>query len=325
MSIVTRIATVAALAAAASFALPQDGRAVEMESIHFLIPGGAGGGWDSTARGVGEALVEAGLLGSASYENMSGGGGGVAIGNLIKTADRSHGTLMVNSTPIIVRSISKVFPYSFRDLTPIAGMIGDYEVLAVQPDSDIQSFTDVVEMFKADPSSVKIGGGSVRGDLDHIAVALAFKAAGQDPTKVTYVPYDAGGQALTGLLTGEVEVLSTGLGEVIDKHRDGQIRIIAVTAPERIDGLDVATLKEQGVDSTFVNWRGFFGPPGLPEDQAKAYADLLAALTETDAWATVRDRNGWTDIYNAGPDFVAFLEDQEKSIGATLKELGFVQ
>jgi putative tricarboxylic transport membrane protein len=325
MSIFARIAAVAALGLAAAFATPGDGRAAEMETIHFLIPGGAGGGWDSTARGVGEALVASGLLGSASYENLSGGGGGVAIGNLIKTADRSHGTLMVNSTPIIVRSISKVFPFSFRDLTPIAGMIGDYEVLAVKPDSNIQSFTDVLEMFKADPSSVKIGGGSVRGDLDHIAVALAFKAAGEDPTKVTYVPYDAGGQALTGLLTGEVELLSTGLGEVIDKHRDGQIRIIAVAAPERVPGLDVATMKEQGVDSTFVNWRGFFGPPGLPEDEAAAYADLLQKLTQTDAWAEVRDRNGWTDIYTAGPDFVMFLEDQEDTIGATLKELGFAK
>lgn len=315
----------AALALAVSLVASGGSSAAEIDKIHFLVPGGAGGGWDSTARGVGEALVEAGIVGTASYENLSGGGGGTAIGNLIKTADRSHGTLMVNSTPIIVRSISQVFPYSFRDLTPIASVVGDYEVLAVRPDSDIQSFSDVLEKFKAQSSSVKIGGGSVRGDLDHIAVALAFKAAGEDPTKVVYVPYDAGGQALTGLLTGEVELLSTGLGEVIDKHRDGQIRLIAVAAPERVPGLDVATLKEQGVDSVFVNWRGFFGPPGLPDDQAKAYADALAALMQTEAWAKVRDRNGWADLYAAGPDFIAFLEEQEAEIGASLKDLGFVK
>jgi len=91
------------------------------EKIHFLIPGGAGGGWDGTARGTGEALTMSGLLGTASYENLSGGGGGTAIAHMIETADRQHGTLMVNSTPIVVRSLTKVFPYSFSEISNDCG------------------------------------------------------------------------------------------------------------------------------------------------------------------------------------------------------------
>ena len=114
--------------------------AVEIKKIHFLIPGGAGAGWDGTARGTGEALTKAGLIVSATYENMSGGGGGKAIGYLIENSKSNHGTLMVNSTPIVIRSLTKVFPQNFRDLTLIAGTIGDYAALVVPAGSSYGNF-----------------------------------------------------------------------------------------------------------------------------------------------------------------------------------------
>lgn len=298
-------------------------QAAEMDKIHFLIPGGAGGGWDGTARGTGEALTKAGLLGSASFENMSGGGGGKAIGYLIKTAKRQKGTLMVNSTPIIVRSITKVFPYSFRDLTPIASTIGDFGVLVVRNDSKLQNFKDAVEAFKKDPKSVKVAGGSVRGDLDHLVAALSFKAAGIDPKEVVYVPYDAGGKALAGLLSGETEILSTGFGEALEQARAGQVRILGVTAPERVKGAEeIPTMKEQGYDVEFANWRGFFAAPGISDDQADAYAALLKEMYSTDAWEAVRQRNGWANLFHPRAEFVSFLEQQEKDISALREELG---
>ncbi|MEL7116251.1 MAG: tripartite tricarboxylate transporter substrate binding protein, partial [Pseudomonadota bacterium] len=125
-----RRALVAAFVASAGFTSPlfAGGHQV-VESIHFLIPGGAGGGWDGTARGTGEALTNSGLVGTASYENMSGGGGGKAIGYLIENAESNHGTLMVNSTPIVIRSLTGVFPHNFRDLTLVSGTIGDYAAM----------------------------------------------------------------------------------------------------------------------------------------------------------------------------------------------------
>ena len=147
----SRRAMVAA-AAALSFASPvfAGGHQV-VESIHFLIPGGAGGGWDGTARGTGEALTNAGLVGSASFENMSGGGGGKAIGYLIENAESNHGTLMVNSTPIVIRSLTGVFPHNFRDLTLVAGTIGDYAALVVGKDSPLNSMGDLMGAYRADP------------------------------------------------------------------------------------------------------------------------------------------------------------------------------
>jgi len=296
-----------------------------VEDIHFLIPGGAGGGWDGTARGTGEALTKAGLVGSASYENMSGGGGGKAIGYLIENAESQQGTLMVNSTPIVIRSLTKVFPQNFRDLTLIAGTIGDYAAFVVSKDSKLNSFADLVAAYKADPRSVAIGGGSVPGGMDHLVAAMAMEAAGQDPTKVKYIPYDAGGKAMAALLSGEIQALSTGFSEAVGMAQAGEAKIIGVTSAERVPAFpDAPTLKEQGFDAEFVNWRGFFAAPGLPEDKAKAYRDVLAAMYDTPEWEAVRARNGWVNIHNSGDDFRAFLEGQEKQIGDLMKKLGFL-
>ncbi len=300
-------------------------QAADVDSIHFLIPGGAGGGWDGTARGTGEALTKAGLVGTASYENMSGGGGGKAIAYLIETAEKQQGTLMVNSTPIVIRSLQKVFPQSFRDLTPIAGIIGDYAALVVGADSDIGDFQELVSRYQADPKSVSIGGGSVAGGMDHLVAAMVMKAAGAKPTEVKYVPYDAGGKAMAGLLSGEVQALSTGFGEALDLSKQGQVRVLCVTAPERLaDAPDVTTCKEAGADAEFVNWRGFFGAPGLSADKQQRYVAVLSKMYTTPEWEAVRARNGWVNIYNPGDEFITFLEGQEKVIGDLMRELGFL-
>ncbi|MEL6677062.1 MAG: tripartite tricarboxylate transporter substrate-binding protein [Pseudomonadota bacterium] len=322
----TRRVMVAAAAATLGFGSPvlADGHQV-VDSIHFLIPGGAGGGWDGTARGTGEALTGAGLVGSASFENMSGGGGGKAIGYLIENADSQHGTLMVNSTPIVIRSLTGVFPHNFRDLTLVAGTIGDYAAMVVGKDSPINSMADLLEAYKSDPRGTAIGGGSVPGGMDHLVAAMVMKAAGEDPTAVKYIPYDAGGKAMAALLSGEIAALSTGFSEAVDLANAGEVKIIGVTSDARVPAApDAMTMGEQGIDTTFVNWRGFFAAPGLPEDKLTMYQDAISKMYDTPEWEEVRARNGWVNIHNSGKDFQTFLEGQEKVIGDLMKELGFL-
>jgi len=311
--------------ASTAFAADTDDAAM-LDELHLLIPGGAGGGWDSTARGTGEALTESSLVGNMSYENMSGGGGGKAIAHLIETADKAQDTLMVNSTPIVIRSLQKVFPQSFRDLTPIAGTIGDYAAIVVAPDSEFETIEDLNSAIKEDPSSVAVAGGSVAGSMDHLVIAMIAKAGGVQPTQVKYIAYDAGGEALAGLLSGETQALSTGLSEVLDKHKAGQVRILCYTAEEKIDALEaVETCAASGAEgATFVNWRGFFGPPGLSDEQKQTYMDMFAQMYDTEAWEEVRARNGWVNIFNPGDEFVEYLENQEEVIGDLMKELGFL-
>jgi putative tricarboxylic transport membrane protein len=296
-----------------------------LDSIHFLIPGGAGGGWDGTARGTGEALTKAGIVGSASYENMSGGGGGKAIGYMIENAESQYGTLMVNSTPIVIRSLTGVFPYNFRDLTLVSGTIGDYAAMVVGKDSPINNMADLITAYDADPGGTAIGGGSVPGGMDHLVAAMVMEAAGKDALNVKYIPYDAGGKAMAALLSGEIAALSTGFSEAVDLANAGEVKIIGVTSDERVDAFkDAQTMKEQGIDIAFVNWRGFFGAPGLPADRLAAYQKAIAMMYETPEWEEVRARNGWVNIHNSGDDFRTFLEGQEKVIGDLMKKLGFL-
>jgi len=320
----TRRAVMAAAAATLALGAPAVAEEKILDSLHFLIPGGAGGGWDGTARGTGEALTGAGIVGTASYENMSGGGGGKAIGFLIENADSQHGTLMVNSTPIVIRSLTGVFPYNFRDLTMVAGTIGDYAAIVVGKDSAINSMGDLIAAYQADPRSTAIGGGSVPGGMDHLVAAMVMKAAGEDPTGVKYIPYDAGGMAMAALLSGEIAALSTGFSEAVDLANAGEVKIIGVTAGDRVSAYaDAPTMKEQGIEAEFVNWRGFFAAPGLSDDKLASYQATLAKMYETPEWEAVRERNGWVNIHNNGDEFVTFLEKQEQIIGDLMTELGF--
>ena len=304
------------LIARAAVAAPADG-------IHFLVPGGAGGGWDSTARGVGDVLVRTGLTHVASFENMSGGGGGRALAHLIETAARQHGTLMISSTPIIVRSLKQVFPQSWRDLTPVACLIVDYGAFVVRSDSNYQTWDDVLTDFRRNPRKVNVAGGSVRGSTDHLVAALAFQKSGEDPASVKYIPYNAGSHAMVGLLSGESQLLSTGLSEALALARQGEVRILAVTAEERLAGADeVPTLAEQGVDAVFGNWRGVFGAPGISVSLVADYNALLAAMYATSEWQQTRTHRGWTDLYLPGAQFVRFLERQERDLGRLIAELG---
>ena len=294
-----------------------------LERLHFLIPGGAGGGWDATARGVGDALTRSGIVPRASYENMSGGDGSKAIAHLIESADRQTNTLMISSTPIVLKSLKDIFPQSYKDLTPVAAVIADYGAFVVKTDSKYMSWQQMIADFKLDPRNVLVAGGSVIGGMDHVVAAMAFKKSGVDPKSVRYIPYNAGAKAMVGLLSTETQLLSTGLSEALALAEQGEVRILAMTAANRVDHApDVPTLAEQGVDITFTNWRGFFGAPGLSENRVREFQDLLLRMYDTKEWEDIRRQRGWTNLYISGDDFVEFLKDQEIEMARLLNELG---
>lgn len=294
--------------------------AQSVDEVHFLIGSSPGSGWDQTARAVGGALAETGIAEATSFENIPGGAGALAVARLIETAERQGNTLLVSSTPVLIYGIQGAISYNYNDLTPVASVIGDYAALAVRADSEYETFEQVATVLEDDPRGVILGGGSVVGSMDHLVAALAFQEAGVDPLQMNYIPYEGGGAALAALLSGEIEVISSGLGEMIEQERQGQIRILGSTAPEPVG--DVPTLSEQGYPVVFVNWRGFFGPPGMDNETADAMAAAINELNDTAEWEEIRDRNGWVDIYFAGEDFTAFLGEQEDQMRTLMQRLG---
>jgi putative tricarboxylic transport membrane protein len=225
----------------------------------------------------------------------------------------------------VIRSLTGVFPHNFRDLKLVAGTIGDYAAIVVSKDSPINSMSDLLAAYDADPKATAIGGGSVPGGMDHLVAAMVMEAAGKDALGVKYIPYDAGGKAMAALLSGEITALSTGFSEAVGLASAGEVMIIGVTSDERVAAAaDAQTMKEQGIDISFVNWRGFFAAPNLPDDKLAQYQDVLAKMYDTAEWEEVRARNGWVNIHNSGDDFKAFLEEQETALGGLMKKLGFL-
>ena len=293
-----------------------------VEQVHFLIPGSAGGGWDSTARETGAALVASGLLGKATYENMSGSGGARAIAHLVDAAARHQNTLLVNSTPILLRNLTRIYPQSFRDLTPVAAIISDYNVFVVRADSRFRRWPDVVEAYRKNPRKLKFGGGSPRNGLDHLIAFGALEAEGVDADKMRYFAYDAGGQAMRGLLAGEFEVLSTGLGEALAASSRGEVRALAVTAPQRLDEAPgIPTLSELGNNTVYANWRGFFAAPGVPAEQVERWVRMFEQMYAAPAWERVRKSHGWVNTFKPAGEFFSFLEQQERRVSRTLERL----
>ena len=293
--------------------------------MHLVIPVAPGGGVDGTAREVGRSLEATGLADSVSFENM-GGGADRALGLFVENAARFRDALLVHSTPLVIRNVQGLFPLGFRDLVPVAGLVADYGVFVVRADSQIPDWGTIARMLADRPNAMITGGGSARGSLDHIVLALALGAAAVDARRVRYLPYDGGGKAMLALLGGEVELLSTGLGESLSFARSDQVRVLAVTAPDRVAALpDVPTLTELGYPVRFANWRGAFATPGMPAETRAAHVRRLRSLAASDAWQAALDRHGWQRLERFGADFEAYLEEQESVLRGTLTDLGFAR
>ena len=298
------------------------------ERLHIVVPAAPGGGLDGVAREVGRTLRALGLAEQVSFENVSGGGGGRAMAHFLDTADRFDAPLLVNSTPLLVRSLQGVFPYGVSDLTPVAALVADPGVFVVRRDDPLADWQALLAKLRADPRSVVFGGGSVRGSLDHIVLALALETAGIGARQVRYLPYDGGGKAMLALLGGEVDVLSTGLGETVAflGSEGGQARALAVTSAERVAASAATpTLTELGFDVAFANWRGLFAPPDLADDALERHLNTLRAMQRSPQWQAVMAKRGWQPLGVDGAEFTAFLDEQERMLAAILQRLGFAQ
>ena len=314
-----------ALVLALAFAV--DAAAVE-ERLHIVVPAAPGGGLDGVAREVGRTLRALGLAEQVSFENVSGGGGGRAMAHFLDTAERFDAPLLVNSTPLLVRSLQGVFPYGASDLTPVAALVADPGVFVVRQDDPLADWPALLAKLRADPRSIVFGGGSVRGSLDHIVLALALEAAGIGARQVRYLPYDGGGKAMLALLGGEVDVLSTGLGETVAflGPDGGQARALAVTSADRVAAsATTPTLIELGFDVAFANWRGLFAPPDLADDALERHLNTLRAMQRSPQWQAVMAKRGWQPLGVDGTAFTAFLDEQERMLAAILQRLGFAQ
>jgi putative tricarboxylic transport membrane protein len=301
------------------------------ETLEIMAPAAPGGGWDTTAREI-QATLQTGLIDqSVEVYNVEGAGGTIGLAQLAADNQGDPNTLMMMGLVMVGAIATNQSAVTLADVTPVARLTTEYEVVVVPADSELQTLDDLIAAFQADPGGTTWAGGSA-GGTDHILVGLIAQAVGVDPTQINYVPYSGGGEALAAILGGQVTAGVSGVGEWQDQIAAGELRALAVSsAAPTGDGATPAaapslapTLQEQGVDVVLANWRGLVaGPEVDPETQACMVA-MIEEMVGSEAWAQVLAKYGWSDYYLGGEEFGAFIAEESERIISILTDLGIV-
>lgn len=320
MSFITRGLSAACLAV---FAAMAPAMAQDLE-LTITAPAGAGGGWDAAARSLQETMTKTGNAKSVQVVNVPGAGGTVGLAQFVQSAKGAKDQLLVGGITMVGAIITNKSPVNLENVTPIARLTGDPLVVVVPKDSKLQTLADLVAAIKADVAGTIWAGGSA-GGADHILAALITQAAGADPSKVNYVAYSGGGEALAAMLGGQVTAGISGYGEWQGQIKSGDLRALAISYPEPIEGIAAQPLKAQGVDVELVNWRGVFAGPDLADADKQALAAAVEKTVKSPEWQEVLKARGWSDYYAPADDFKAFVASENERVHATLKSIGLAE
>jgi len=305
---------VVALALAAGLCAP-----AAAQNLKMMIPANPGGGWDQTGRNLAAALQSAKLVSSVQFENKGGAAGAIGLAQFVNSSKGDPNAVMIGGMVMVGGLHLQKSPVNLSQVTPLARLTSEWEVIVVPTASPHKTIGDLMKAYKENPGKVSWGGGSA-GGTDHILVGLMVKAVGGDPSKINYVPYKGGGEAIAAIIGGHVTAGVSGIGEFAEQIKGGKMRALAVSSPGKTDG--IASLKEQGIDVELGNWRGIFGAPGITPQQRDALVAMVKTATESPAWKGTLEKMGWTGYFIAGEDYKKFIDEDTKRIGAVIDSLG---
>ncbi|MET3682819.1 putative tricarboxylic transport membrane protein [Alkalibacillus flavidus] len=296
-------------------------------SIEIVAPAGAGGGWDTTARMTAQTLTEEGIIEQDMGVVNKPGAGGAVGWSYIANQNNPH-NIFVSSSPLLLVPLNGQSEHTYEDFTPIANVIADYGAFVAAPDAKWDTLDELFQDMKdGNASDITVVGTSAPGSMDHIQFIRFARAAGVDVSNISYVSDpDAGG--VTQVMNGSADVFSTGIGDVTEQIRSGDVKPLAVTSEERLDGEtlgEIPTAKEQGIDETFVNWRGFFGPPDMTEAQVTYYENKLKEMSDSEAFADIRENYAWDEMYMDSEEYQTFLEEENEVFKDILSDLGMLE
>lgn len=299
------------------------GDGTQLRGLRVLVPNAPGGGYDITARTAARAMEDSGTSGAVEVFNLPGAGGTVGLGRTVNESGNDR-LVMSMGLGVVGAVFTNSSPSTLSDVTPIARLTEESEIVVVGKDSPFRTIDDLLAAWTADPGAVPVGGGSSPGGPDHLAPMLMAQAVGLAPRDVNYVSYDGGGELLAAVLGDKVAFGVSGLGEFADQVAAGELRVLAVTSAERAPGVDAPTLQEAGVDVEFTNWRGIVAPPGLDDAGRAELLEAFTALRDSPEWEEALATNGWDDAFLTGDEFGAFLLSENDRVAGVLRELGLV-
>ena len=315
----TFLKSMAALAAVGALPMP----AFAGANIKMMIPANPGGGWDTTGRALGKAMLDAKSADTVQYDNKGGAAGVIGLAQFVNSAKGDGSAMMMMGAVMLGGIITSKPAVGLDKVTPIARLTSEFNVFVVNADSPLKTMKDVVEQLRKDPGSVKWGGGS-KGSTEHIAASMLAGKVGVDPKKVNYIAFRGGGEATAAILGGNVTVGGSGYSEFAEYIKAGKMRAIGVTSEKRLPGVNVPTLKEAGYDVVLGNWRGVYGGPGITADQRAALTDVIVKATKSKAWSEALETNGWTPALLAGKAFDEFVDSEFAALRGTMHLAGML-
>lgn len=294
-----------------------------LDTVKFMAPGSVGGGYDQTARDLGKALIEAQAAKSVTFENKGGAGGTLGLAQFANSTKGDPNALLVVGA-IMVAGIEQNKPQiTLKDVTPIARLFTEYNVIAVRKESEFKTLEDLLKAFKDKPSSITWGGGS-KGSVDHIGIADLAGKMDIPVNKVNYVAFAGGGEVVAQVLGGQIKVITGGYAELGQYIKNGQFRVLAIGAPERVEGIDAPTLKEKGYDVIIGNWRGVYGAANLTPEQRNEVTQAVLAAAKTKGWQDNVKTNAWSPSILTGDEFGKFVDEEHVRLRAMLVEVGLI-
>ncbi|MGH8692355.1 MAG: Bug family tripartite tricarboxylate transporter substrate binding protein [Burkholderiales bacterium] len=295
------------------------GATLAQPSLKMMIPANPGGGWDQTGRNLAAAMQSAKLVSGVQFDNKGGAAGTIGLAQFVNSAKGDPNAVMIGGMVMVGGTLLSKSPVDLSQVTPIARLTSEWEVIVVGASSPHKTMGDLVKAFKDNPGKVSWGGGSA-GGTDHILVGLIAKAVGVDPAKINYVAFKGGGEQTPAILGGHVTAGVAGVGEFLEQVKAGKMRALAQSGPSKVEG--IPSLKEQGIDVELGNWRGIFGAPGITPQQRDALVKLVRAATETPSWKATLEKLGWTPVFLGGEEYKRFIEEDTKRIAGIMESIG---
>ncbi len=295
------------------------GAVAAQPSLKMMIPANPGGGWDQTGRNLAAAMQSAKLVSGVQFDNKGGAAGTIGLAQFVNASKGDPNAVMVGGMVMVGGIILNKSPVNLAQVTPIARLTSEWEVIVVPANSPHKTMADLVKALKADPGKVSWGGGSA-GGTDHILVGLIAREVGVNPAKINYVPFKGGGEAIAAILGGHVTAGVSGIGEFIEHIKSGKMRALAQSGPSKVEG--IPSLKEQKVNVELGNWRGIFGAPGITQAQRDNLVKLVQTATQTPAWKGTLEKLGWTPWFLGGDAYARFIQEDQKRIAGIIESIG---
>ncbi|QTG83026.1 tripartite tricarboxylate transporter substrate binding protein [Arthrobacter crystallopoietes] len=287
--------------------------------LTLIAPAGAGGGWDTFAREQQQALRSNGIVNSVQVVNVPGAAGTIGLGQF-STMHGQSSTLMATGTVMLGGIQLNDSPVGMDDVRPLARLADDYDAIVVPADSPFNSIDDLIAEWKKNPRGFPFTGGSI-GSIDHLVMAQLAMEAGIDASQTTYIPNTSGGEALQTVFSDTAKAAISGYNEFADQIEAGRVKVLAISAPQRLEGIDVPTLLEEGYDVQMSNWRGMVAAPGTSDEDFEELLSIITEMSQTEEWEDALARNQWDNTFMVGEEFEEFIAVEEKEVAEILEGL----